>query len=147
VRAVLCACAIASALGTPAQALQVYENLGPKPRIANVAMDCGGVNTYVADIPDIAMAERGRLLLRQDFFSLPAPIQWFVYTHECAHQTVGGNEGAADCLAVKRGRKQGLFTPEVVQQICDYVSPLPQDRTHLSGPQRCEHIQSCFDAP
>ena len=144
----LAATALVLGLGLcqPARALHILDKLGPNPTLAGTPMSCGGVNAYVAEMDDVAMAERGRLLLSPAFFTLPAAIQWFVYTHECAHQRVGGNEGAADCLAVQRGRDSGLFTPEVLQEICDYVTPLPEDRTHLAGPLRCAHIRSCFEA-
>jgi len=142
----VCLCA-SLALAPPALALRILENLGPQPTLAGVSLSCGGIKTYVADIGDVAMAERGRLLLSQAFFELPAPVQWFVYSHECAHQRVGGNEGAADCLAVQRGREQGFLDVQALEAICAYVSPLPEDRTHLGGPQRCERIRSCFARP
>ena len=142
----LAVAALALGASPGAQALRNLDNLGPRPVLAGEPMSCGGVNTYVADISDVAMAERGRLLLSEAFFALPDAVQWFVYAHECAHQRVGGHEAAADCLAVQRGRDAGLFTPDTLQQICNYLEPLPEDRTHLGGVQRCARVRSCFAA-
>ena len=132
---------------TPARAQQIIQNLGPNPVIAGVPLVCGGAVSYVAYIPDIAMARPGALLFRPDYFSLPPYIQWFIYAHECAHQVVGGNEQAADCWAVKLGRNQGFFPPQAIQQICAFTFSSPGDWTHLPGPMRCQQMQMCYQTP
>lgn len=139
--AVVCLCS------TPARSQNIIKNLGPNPVIAGVPLVCGGATSYVAMIPDIAMAQPGTLLFRPDFFNLPPYMQWFVYAHECAHQVVGSNEQAADCFAVKLGRNQGFFPPQAIQQICAFTFPSPGDWTHFPGPLRCQQMQICYNTP
>lgn len=125
-------------------AQQIIQVMGPNPVIAGVPLQCGGAVSFVAAIPDIAMAQPGRLLFRPDYFNLPPYMQWFVYAHECAHQVVGPNEQAADCWAIKLGRNQGFFPPQAVQQICAFAFPSPGDWTHMPGPMRCQQIAMCY---
>lgn len=126
---------------------QIINILGPTPIIAGVRLQCNGAISYVANISDIAMATPGQLLFRPDFFFLPPTIQWFIYTHECAHQVVGSNENAADCWAIKLGRNQGFFSLQALNQICGYTFPSPGDWTHLPGPARCAQMAMCYRTP
>jgi hypothetical protein len=131
----------------PARSQHIIRNLGPAPIIAGQSLVCNGAVSYVAQIPDIAMARPGALFFRPDYFSLPQYIQWFIYAHECAHQVVGSDEQAADCWAVKLGRNQGFFPPQAMQQICAFTFPSPGDWTHLPGPLRCRQMDICYRAP
>lgn len=130
----------------PAAAQTLLHLMGQTPIIAGQPLVCGGAVSYVADIPDIAMAQQGLLMFRPDFFSLPAYVQWYIYAHECAHQYVGNDERAADCFAVQMGRDQGFFPPQAIQQICAFTFPTPGDWSHLPGPLRCAEMQLCYAA-
>jgi hypothetical protein len=132
---------------SPLAMSQILQVLGPNPVMAGVPLSCNGAISYVAHIPDIAMAQPGALYFRPDYFSLPPYVQWFVYAHECAHQFYGGNEQAADCWAVKLGRQQGFFPPDAINQICAFTFPSPGDWTHLPGPLRCQQMQVCYMTP
>ncbi|UVL59697.1 hypothetical protein LOY54_16765 [Pseudomonas sp. B21-032] len=132
---------------TPLAPAQVIQILGPNPVIAGTPVSCMGAISYVAHIPDIAMAQPGALLFRPDYFSLPPYVQLFIYGHECAHQIYGGNEQAADCWSVRLGRNQGFFTPAALQQICAFTFPSPGDWSHLPGPLRCQQMQACYFTP
>ncbi|MCC7642529.1 MULTISPECIES: hypothetical protein [unclassified Janthinobacterium] len=135
---------LAAILGPPVAAQVILQPMGVAPIIAGQTLTCGGAVSYVAAIPDIAMARPGVLLFRPDFFYLPPFIQWYVYTHECAHQYVGSNERAADCWAIQLGRDQGFLPPQAIHQICAFTFPNPGDWTHLPGPIRCAEMQMCY---
>lgn len=126
---------------------QIIQNLGVNPVIAGIPLSCNGAISYVAYIPDIAMAQPGVLLFHPNYFSLPADVQWFIYAHECGHQIFGGNEQAADCWAIKLGRDQGFFSPQSIHQICAFTFSSPGDWSHLPGPLRCQHMQVCYQTP
>ena len=67
-------------------------------------VNCGYTVTIVTPLlPDIAMAQPGRILLHPMLSNYPTGVKLFVYTHECAHQFVGANEPAADAWAIKLG--------------------------------------------
>ena len=128
---------------TPAVAQQV---LGPAPIIGGIQMNCGGVNTVVQNISDIAMARPGWIILHPNFFQLPAALQRFMYGHECAHhlQPSGGEPGA-DCLAIKVGRDQGWFRQEDIRYLIQYFGNSPGDWTHWPGPPRVSFMIGCFN--
>jgi len=134
----------ASIFAPSAAAQAILQPMGAAPIIAGQSLTCGGAVSYVAAIPDIAMARQGILFFRPDFFTLPPFIQWYIYAHECAHQYVGNNERAADCWAIQLGRDQGFFPPQAIHQICAFTFPTPGDWTHLPGPQRCAEMQMCY---
>lgn len=74
-------------------------------------VNCGHTITIVTPmIPDIAMAQPGRIMLNPMLAAYPTGVKLFVYAHECAHQFVGANEPAADAWAIKLGRAQGWLT-------------------------------------
>ena len=59
-------------------------------------------------LDDYAAAYYGFLILNEERFSkLPMTLKRYVYAHECAHQYVGRGELAADCYAVRQGRREG----------------------------------------
>ena len=58
---------------------------------------------------------------------LPSVVKFYVYAHECGHQFVGRDEDAADCFAVKRGRRYGWLDASGMAQICSFISQLKGD--------------------
>ncbi|WP_133001080.1 hypothetical protein [Luteimonas arsenica] len=118
------------------------------PVIAGVQVSCYGVPAFVNhQLPDIAYAFPGSIHLSPGFFNLPAPIQIFVYAHECAHQIpqIGSNEQAADCWAVRTGRDQGWLNQNGLAVVMADAVLSPGDWTHLPGPYRVAKMQACFD--
>lgn len=77
---------------------------------------------------------------------LPTPVKFYVYAHECGHQFVGRSEEAADCFAVKRGRRYGWLTAEGLEDICTFISKLKGDWNHAPGTVRCQKMRVCFRA-
>ena len=80
----------------------------------------------------------------QRFVGLAAPVKLWIFSHECAHQTVGTDEVKADCAAVQRGRREGWLTLSGLEQVCEFMQAAQQDRQHFNGVQRCELMQQCF---
>ncbi|MGD9867831.1 MAG: hypothetical protein AB7U38_07530 [Hyphomicrobiales bacterium] len=77
---------------------------------------------------------------------LSTVIKMYVFSHECGHQFVGRNEEAADCFAVKRGRRYGWLDESGMDEICEFISKLKGDWDHPAGPDRCTHMRACFNA-
>ena len=94
---------------------------------------------------DFGGARSGFLILNpQLFVGLATPVKLWIYSHECAHQTVGPDEVKADCVAVQRGRREGWLTASGFEQICEFMRPARQDRQHFNGVHRCELMRQCF---
>lgn len=121
--------------------------LGPTPVIGGAMVQCGGANTVVAPIADLAYAIPGEIQLSPRFFNEPAPVQVFVYAHECAHQFVGSDEAAADCWAIRTGRDQGWLNHQATNLVAQSVAASPGDWTHAPGPARIQHMAACYYTP
>ena len=125
------------------------QNLGPQPMIGGVPVSCNGIPTIVAPINDIGRAVPGQIILNPILFQMPAPIQLFVYAHECGHHQpmIGLNEAAADCWAIKLGRNQGWLPPNVTNMIAAAFVNSPGDWTHAPGPFRVQQMAACYNTP
>jgi hypothetical protein len=124
--------------------------LGRNPAVGGVSVSCLGISTWVDDqIPDIAIAAPGAIVLNPALFNWPPVAQIFVYSHECAHQipAIGSNENAADCWAVKLGRNQGWLTPQGLAVVQAYFMNSSGDWTHLPGQLRIQQMQACYLMP
>ncbi|MEC9369111.1 MAG: hypothetical protein VX871_10530 [Pseudomonadota bacterium] len=77
---------------------------------------------------------------------LTTTIKLFVFSHECGHQFIGRDEEAADCFAIKRGRRYGWLDDGGLLEVCEFISKLKGDWDHPAGPKRCEHMRACYDA-
>lgn len=140
-----------SPVASHAQIYPVIEVLGANPVIGGAPVMCRGIIAFVALIPDdMAKSFPGMpgmppaLYFRPEMRILPPMVQLFMYAHECAHQFVGLNETAADCMAVKMGHDQGFLTPAGLNQVCASLISSPGDWTHAPGQQRCFQMQSCY---
>ena len=109
-------------------------------------ISCGQYPTVLdSDYEDFGGAHPRFLVLNpQRFGGLATPVKLWIYSHECAHQTVGSDEVKADCIAVRRGRREGWLTEAGLQQVCEFMRPARQDRQHFNGVQRCELMRQCF---
>ena len=109
-------------------------------------MNCARWPTVLdPDYEDFAGAHRKFLVLNPRLFAgLATPVKLWIYSHECAHQSVGGDEVAADCAAVQRGRREGWLTTAGLEQVCEFMRPARQDRQHFNGAQRCDLMRQCF---
>ena len=107
---------------------------------------CGRAYTLVVpDFGDYGAAMPGIVLLDPEKLAdLPTPVKLYVYAHECAHQFVGPNEAAADCMAAMMGRREGWLDQSGLDQICRFVRPFQATSVHAAGPERCRQMRACF---
>ncbi len=116
-------------------------------RIGKRRMSCGTAKTVIAPyFPDYGGAVRGLIFLNPGKLRrLPREVRMFVYAHECGHQINGGNESAADCYAVKRGRTERWLSKRGVVRVCQSLfAGRPGDAAHPPGDRRCEAIFRCY---
>lgn len=116
-------------------------------QIAGRSMRCGGTPTTL----DSSLPMEGAYIPGQGMYLNPSMMQRhpggvraFVFRHECAHKSVGGNELAADCAAVRSGVREGWFTASTVREVCASLAGSPRTATHPSGATRCAAIKRCF---
>lgn len=112
-------------------------------------MSCGSAPTVLdPGYKDFGGSLPGFLILNANrFVGLATPVKLWIYSHECAHQSVGSDEVKADCVAVQRGKREGWLTPAGLAQICEFMRPARADQAHFNGPQRCELMQQCYRQP
>jgi len=109
-------------------------------------MACGPYPTVLdSHLRDFGASVRGFLILNPNLFAgLATPVKLWIFSHECAHQSVGPDEIKADCGAVQRGRGEGWLTPAGLDQICEFMRPAGQDQAHFNGVHRCELMHQCL---
>lgn len=117
------------------------------------AYSVGGTNMTCGKTPimlsnefwDYGGAIKGMIILNpRKLRTIPTTVRMYIYAHECGHQYVGGDESAADCYAVKRGRKQGWLSAGGLKQICNFFKGNDGDFTHRPGIVRCRAMQQCY---
>lgn len=109
-------------------------------------MACGQYPTVLNDdIRDFGESYPGFLVLNPRLFAgLARPVKLWIFSHECAHQTVGPDEVKADCVAVQRGRREGWLDQAGVDLICAFIKSAHGDQSHFTGTERCALMQACF---
>jgi len=109
-------------------------------------MACGRVPTVLDPrLDDFGASYPGFVVLNSRLFAgLPTAAKLWIFSHECAHQTVGTDEVKADCAAVRRGRREGWLTTDGLRQVCAFMQPAHGDGSHFTGTQRCALMQQCF---
>ena len=107
---------------------------------------CGTFATVLdPNLGDFGRAAKGYIVLNPNLFSgLATSVKLWIFSHECAHQTVGPNEVRADCVAVQRGQREGWLTDDGLAQVCEFMKPARADNAHFTGIQRCELMRQCF---
>jgi len=150
--------AIAAAVigaSAPAHAVSLSELMSGGARVLEPGeysirgrnLRCGNAQTlltakfwdYGGSLPDLI------ILNPQKMRTLPWRTRLFVYYHECAHQTVGSDEVAADCRAIRRGKREGWLRPADVETICTGLFIHSRgDYYHPPGRERCEYLRQCF---
>ena len=123
-------------------------------QVAGRPAGCGAVWTVItSNLGDIARAtpatvnQPATIWIDRSFYQLPAPVQFFVYGHECAHHVIGMDENAADCWSARLGRAQGWFTPVSMQFLTQSFAWNPGDWSHAPGWVRIQNIGNCFMSP
>jgi hypothetical protein len=52
---------------------------------------------------------------------LPTSVKLWIFSHQCAHQTVGQDEIKAHCVPVQRGRRKGWLDAVDLTQTCEFM--------------------------
>ncbi len=137
--------------GGSARLDDIVNNATIKPpgtyRMAGRTLRCGNTDTIVSPrFWDYGGAMPGLIILNPNKLArLPRQVRLFVYYHECGHQYVDDDETAADCYAVRQGRRDGWLTPAGVKQICTRLFRNSSgDRFHAPGPARCSMLERCY---
>ena len=114
--------------------------------IGGMKMSCHAAEVVVSNqVPGPGFAMPGLLMFGPRFLkAYPPLVQRLVFLHECGHQYVGTDEGAADCYAVQIGKRQGWLTPAGLAQACKALWHTQGDGAHLAGPERCAALQACY---
>ena len=114
--------------------------------LAGRILICGRRPTVIdPTLDDYGAAYPGFLIMNPRLIAkVPDPVKLWIYSHECAHQFRGPDEGIADCFAVQRGRRQGWLTPAGLNEVCNFISPARRDLMHFSGSQRCAAMRKCY---
>ena len=109
-------------------------------------MTCGRWPTVLdPDLNDFGAALPEFVVLNAQLFGgLATPVKLWIFSHECAHETVGIDEVKADCVAVQRGRREGWLIELGLEQVCEFMRPARGDHSHFTGAQRCALMRQCF---
>jgi hypothetical protein len=123
-------------------------------QIGGTHAGCGAVWTVItsglgdtAKATPATMYQPATIWIDASFFTLPLPVQYFIYGHECAHHVLGMDENAADCWSAQLGRKQGWFTPVSMNFLTQMFAWSPGDWTHAPGWVRLNNIANCYISP
>lgn len=76
--------------------------------------------------------------------NLPTVVKLYIFSHECGHQFVGRDEQAADCFAIRRGRRYGWLNEQGMDAICSFIRNLRADAEHAGGEERCAYMRRCY---
>lgn len=141
-----CACAAALFIAQPAHANTVLTFQPGTFSIDGIPARCGNVPIILdTRISDVGMSGYGLIYLNPDYLSgLETGLRLWWLSHECAHFTVGASELAADCWAVRKGRDEGWFPPEMFHSMSLMFARNPGDRDHPPGPDRVAHMRACY---
>lgn len=133
---------------------EYLDQAGPQARLVGVGeleidghrMLCGRRPTVIdPGFSSWGGAYPGYLILNpEQLEGLATVIKLFVYAHECGHQFRGRDEVAADCFAVKRGRRYGWLDTAGLERVCAFMEQLKGDAHHAAGPERCRKMRICY---
>ena len=141
----------------PTPEMYVANNKGGSRIIPHGQLHFDGQSFTCAAFPTVedplltdyaAAPYKGFLIINPTVFSkVPTPVKLWIYQHECAHALGTRDETKADCISVSKLRRQGLLSPQGLEQVCEFISAGKADATHPSGPARCEAIRACYNKP
>lgn len=114
--------------------------------IDGIPAGCGNVPIILdTSISDVGMSGHGLIYLNPTYFEgLQTGLRLWWLAHECAHHFVGPNELAADCWSIRKGRDEGWFPPEMFKSMERMFAHNRGDSEHPPGPDRVDHMQSCY---
>jgi hypothetical protein len=116
--------------------------------IGGMKLTCAAAKVVVSNaVPGPGFAVQGLIMFGPKFLrSYPPLVQRLVFLHECGHQYVGTDESAADCWAVRKGKRQGWLKMAGLNQACKALWHTQSDGAHLAGPERCDALKQCFES-
>jgi hypothetical protein len=112
--------------------------------IAGRRLSCGATATLIRDFEGFAVSSTVIMLNMQALKDLPRPVQWLIYYHECGHILYGPSETAADCYAVRRARRQGWLSDQVLEDVCATFNIAGHGPVHPDPASRCDQLRQCF---
>ena len=113
--------------------------------VAGRRLSCGRTATLIRDFEGLAVSSTVIMLNMQALKDLPRRVQWLIYYHECGHILRGPNEGAADCYAVRRARREGWLNRKALEDICTTFNIAGHGPVHADPDQRCIQLRQCFN--
>jgi hypothetical protein len=141
----------------PTPEMYVANNKGGSRIIPNGELRFDGQSFTCGRFPTVedplltdyaAAPYKGFLIINPTVFvKVPTAVKLWIYQHECAHASGIRDETKADCYSVTKLRRQGLLSPQGLEQVCDFISAGKADAYHPSGPARCEAIRACYSKP
>ena len=157
---------MALAIALTAPSINRAEAAGAGFRVAGRPMSCTdfrGRSVLAIKVSDLGDVGRAWVVNTVPYIlvdpevmrTLPKLLQVFFYAHECAHHALGhwynpssDSEKEADCWAINYGRQEGIFRR---QTVVDFEPWLAKTKGsvfgHLPGPERIQHMLTCFDEP
>lgn len=112
--------------------------------IAGRRLSCGSTTTLIRDFEGFAVSSTVIMLNMQALKDLPRQVQWLIYYHECGHILYGPSESAADCYAIKRGKREGWLTRQTLEDICAVFNISGHGPMHPDPEARCAQLRQCF---
>ena len=109
-------------------------------------MECGTAPT-VLDLSwdDFGGSMPGFVILNPRLLAgLTTTVKLWIFSHECAHQTIGDDEPKADCIAVQRGWRERWLAMPGLREVCQFIEPARADQQHVDGARRCQLMEQCL---
>jgi hypothetical protein len=107
-------------------------------------LSCGNTQTLLRDFEGFAVSSTVIMLNMQALKGLPRQVQWLIYYHECGHILFGPSEQAADCYAIKRARREGWLSDQVLNDICAVFNIAGHGPVHPDPEERCDQLRHCL---
>lgn len=141
---VLAACAEQSSyVGTE----RVLQDLGTRPVIGGIAVECPGAVVQMADISDLAMTRSNAIMLSTEFVVLPPSEQIFVFAHLCAHrETTAGDEADADRIAIRTAKAHGWLHEVNIDSIERFFASGSHGWSHAPNGARLRQLRRYYAA-
>jgi hypothetical protein len=156
----VCEASLASAqvlAPNPTPEMYVATNKGGSRIVPNGQLRFDGISFTCGRFPTVedpllnnyaAAPYKGFLIINPTLFGkVPTTVKLWIYQHECAHALGLPDETKADCFSVSKLRRQGLLSPQGLEQVCDFISAGQADAAHPSGPERCTAIGPATAGP
>ncbi|MFO0764938.1 MAG: hypothetical protein U0487_02735 [Patescibacteria group bacterium] len=124
---------------------QVLQDLGTRPVIGGVTVECPGAIIEMADISDLATTRSNAILLSTEFAVLPPSEQIFVFAHLCAHrEAITGDESDADRIAIQTAKAHGWLNEVNIDAIERFFGSDSHGWSHAPGATRLRRLRQYY---